>query len=210
MFVIKAAAAVAEPGQPIQVQIPRRAALDVHHKPGGEPLVTPAIQDRLNKQKKSDDRQAMTSLNKRRKAVAVAPSNNGISALSAELQQRRTAMDQPSTTDDTVNGPTMGNDEQTTNETTTTDATVPKRRRVAEVTTHTVPAMTSLPSAPAKRKCQGCVHGDLLDMKVMEPKHIRHYLEPSGLLEWATSRRRLRQSNQANPSRRAKREPLLL
>jgi hypothetical protein len=186
--VIKAAAAEAErgQGQPIQVQSPRRAALDVHHKTGGEPLVTPARQDMLNKEKKSDDRRAMTSNNKRHKAVAVAPSQNGIDALSAELQRQSTAMDQPSTTDDTENGPTMEDDEQTTNETTPTDATVPKRRRVAKVTTNTVPAMTSLPSAPAKRKCQGCVHGDLLDMTVMEPRHIRHYLEPSRFLEWAT------------------------
>jgi hypothetical protein len=50
------------------------------------------------------------------------------------------------------------------------------------------PAPSTVPSpvGPPKRKCEGCVHCDLLDLKVLEPARIRHYLKKHEFLESAT------------------------
>ena len=43
-----------------------------------------------------------------------------------------------------------------------------------------------MPTGPPKPKCQGCIHHDLLELKVMEPVQIRHYIRPAQFLETAT------------------------
>jgi hypothetical protein len=63
---------------------------------------------------------------------------------------------------------------------------VTKRRRLlAEAAVPIVAAPMSVPPGPPKKKCEGCVHGDLLAMKLMEPSHIKHYLRPSNFLDLA-------------------------
>jgi hypothetical protein len=131
--------------------------------------------DQVNKQKTADVRRAINGIRKRQQAVATAPTDNGVSALSAELQEALDPLVTPTLLDlgaTTVNA--------------TTIITVPKRRRMAAVATAVGPKRTIVPTGPVETKCQGCVHGDLLEMKVMEPVHIKYYLKQAGFLEWAT------------------------
>jgi hypothetical protein len=63
---------------------------------------------------------------------------------------------------------------------------VAKRARIAAVLKPVVQSITStVPTRIPKQQCQGCVHGDLLETKVMEPAHIKHYLKKTEFLEWA-------------------------
>jgi hypothetical protein len=153
-------------------------ALEQNHIPAGEPLVTPDHLDKSNKQKTAHFRQAVASKKQRQKAVAVARDDNGVSALSTELQnQNNTAIMHSMTT-------ALVDLDQTTNNA-STSPTVTKRKRTSNVPTPRVPTTMAVPTGPPRKKCQGCVHGDLLEMKVMEPAHIRHYLKQAGFLEWA-------------------------
>ena len=90
---------------------------------------------------------------KRQNAVAINPSINGVEALSTELQ--------------------------TTNN---TALTRPKRKPIKTKSTIIVPTPRCLEIVPVKNTCQGCVHGDLLELKVMEPVHIKYYLKNEGFL----------------------------
>lgn len=124
--------------------------------------------DKENKQRTADVRRAFHGATKRKKAVDDLASKNGVGALSAELQnQHNSAMY-------AVPTPVL------------TVPPVPKRQRIATAAAPVVAPKSTVPTAPPKRKCQGCVHGDLLDLKVMEPTHIKHYLRPAGFLELAT------------------------
>ena len=62
---------------------------------------------------------------------------------------------------------------------------VPNKRRTTKVSRPTVKTPKAVQTGPPKNKCQGCVHGDLLEMMLMEPSHIKHYLREKELLEFA-------------------------
>jgi hypothetical protein len=71
---------------PIGHAVQKPSALEQHYVPTGEPLVTPDHLDQVNKQRTAHVRQTLNGVKKRKKAVAATPADNGISALSAELQ----------------------------------------------------------------------------------------------------------------------------
>jgi hypothetical protein len=139
----------------------------------GEPLETPNQTDIATKQRASVVRQAIIGVKENNKAVAVTPARNGTSALSTELQH-------------TSANPTIQNKNNNTVDTTATGPIMQKRKRKVNVPVPIVTIATSVPVGPPKSKCQGCIHGDLLEMTVMESPHIKHYLKPQEFLEGAS------------------------
>ena len=143
---------------PIVPQVPKPMALATHHVPTGETIVTPNAQDQVVKNNAAVSRRALTATKKRQPAVAAGTSANGVDALSAELQHAVA----------------------------TSVSTKAKRRRVKSVPPPKEPTTITVPTGPPKPKCQGCIHHDLLELKLMEPKQIRHYIKPAQFLETAT------------------------
>ena len=148
-------------------------ALAQHHVPTDEPLVTPEMAEKGNKHNAGVVRRAVSGSKRRQTAVAAAPDDNGMRALSDQLISDNgfvsalTAMMNPIPT--AIDAPV--------------NPQVPKRRRSSPVSPAIVPTPVAVPPGPPKNKCQGCVHGDLLELKVMEPSHIRHYLKSGQFLE---------------------------
>ena len=125
--------------------------------------MTPEQMDKVNKSRQSDVQRALKNCKKRKPAVAPDATNNGESALSAELQSQVGRQTAPRTaTTNSVARPTA--------------RVVPARRKTAPV---------PIVEGPPRLKCQGCVHGDLLEMKDMTPAHIKHYLKANAFLEVA-------------------------
>ncbi len=156
----------------------------------GETLVTPDRMDQLNKQEQALGRQAAKRNKTRLRAVATDPATNGGSALSAELQhQHASAID--ATVDPPVGpdvNPPVGPDVNPPAVPAANPPTVPaaKRRRKAGVSTPMMPTTVLVQPSTSVIQCEGCIHGDLLEMKAMEPPHIKHYLKPEGFLHSAT------------------------
>jgi hypothetical protein len=152
-------------------------ALEPNNVPTIEPLVTPDHVERVKKQNTFHYRQAVTATRKRQEVVAIDSSDNGVSAFSAELQAKTKSAAQPVTPEldhgSPLDSPPVIQDPR------------PKRRRLNKVTLSMVPPTVSVPTGPPLIKCQGCIHGDLLEVKVMEPPHIKHYLRQAGFLELA-------------------------
>ena len=159
-------------------RVTKTGALAEHHVPTGEPLVTPDVRDKVAKKNAAVGHLAFNCVKKRQQAVATASRDNGVDALSGEMHQ---AIDE---------GLLLLTDAVMATCTTTVDApiisTVAKRRRIVRMSKPKKPTTVSEQTGPPKTKCQGCVHGDLLELKVMEPVHIRHYLKPAAFLETAT------------------------
>jgi hypothetical protein len=161
---------------PIELTVRKPLALQQHYVPSGEPLVTSNHLDQVNKEKTTHVRQALNGIKKRKKAVAATPAENGVSALSAELQNEiNIGMN--------LVIPTLPDVLQTP----VNDPTMPKRRCLAAVSTPKVTTPMSVTTGPFKTKCQGCIHDDLLELKVLEPVHIKHYLKQAGFLALAAS-----------------------
>lgn len=158
--------------------VQKPVALEPHIVPTIEPLVTPDHVERVKQQNTLHYRQAMTATRKRQEVVAVAASDNGVSAFSAELQDKTNSDRQPMATPDLDHG-------TPTNEPLAIQAPRSKRRRIRKVSPPMVPPTMSVPTGPPSIKCQGCIHGDLLELKVMEPSHIKHYLKHAGFLALA-------------------------
>ena len=143
-----------------------------------DPLVTPDQMDKDNRQNATSLRRAFKGTKKRSTAVATTAADNGVSALTAELQDNRDSAVSPGTT------PMM--DLASSSDEATASPQAPKRRRKAPTTkTAVVLPTVAVPTGPTKKKCQGCVHGDLLEMNVMEPARIKHYIKSAELLEFA-------------------------
>ena len=169
---------VATPRDSVLQVVQKPCALQQNGTPTGEPLMTPDQMNDLRKQQTADSRKAFQAAKKRQKAVAHALANNGVTALSAELQNQNDGAMLPVRTTPTLDTPTIA--------ILPVGPTVPKRPRIAPVPVPMVPTIMPVLTGPPQIKCQGCVHGDLLEMKVMEPSHIKHYLKPEGFLELAT------------------------
>lgn len=153
-----------------------RAALLVHDTyPNVEPLVTPDQADRAVKDQTTIIRKAFLAARQRSKPVANAPADNGIADLSTELQETAGNLGM-------LAGVATGNSTVATVETPPV-IPAPKRRRRAVQVQPIATIATALPPGPAPIKCEGCIHVDLLDMKVMTPAHIKHYLKSAGVLE---------------------------
>jgi hypothetical protein len=160
--------------KPKQRDTARQLALKTSNNAMGEPLETPNETDIATKQRTSVVRQAIIGVKEKNKAVlAVTPARNGTSALSTELQH-------------TSANPTVTNKNNNTVDTTATGPIMQKRKREVNVPGPIVTIATSLPAGPPKSKCQGCIHGDLLEMTVMESRHIKHCLKPQEFLEEAS------------------------
>ena len=153
---------------------PKPLSLAQHHVPTNEPLVTPEMTEKGNKHNAGVMRQALNGSKRRQNAVAAAPDDNGMSALSEQLTSDNGFVSALTTALLNMNPPAI--DAPVTQQ-------VPKRRRSSPVSPAIVPTPVAVPPGPPTTKCQGCVHGDLLELKVMEPSHIRHYLKSGQFLE---------------------------
>jgi hypothetical protein len=146
---------------------PKPLALVKPYIPTGEPLVTPDQTDLLKKQEQSNNRRAYATVKKRAKAVATDPEDNGISALTAELQNETNGVMRPVAA--------------------VTNPPVPaQRKRKPKTAAPVVPTIVPVPTGPPQKKCEGCVHGDVLEMNEMEPTDIKYYLHEGQFLELAT------------------------
>ena len=167
----------------------KRLALESNHEPISEPLVTPDHVDRATKQRTADFRRAITSQNKRKKTVAADPAANGVDALSAELQQTHASVATTANTSVPVEEPA--------------GPPVPKRRQTIQVTQPTMPATLPVSTGQPIIKCQGCIHCDLLELHMMEPTIIRHYLKDNAFLNLAKCagdcKRTIKNVHQASP-----------
>jgi hypothetical protein len=160
--------------KPAQRDTARQSALKTSDNAIGEPLETPNRTEIETKQRASVVRQAIIGVKERNKAVAVTPASNGTSALSTELQHTSAI------------NPTVKNKNNNTVDTTATGPIMQQRKRKVNVPVPIATIATCLPVGPPKSKCQGCIHGDLLEMTVMESPHIKHYLKPQEFLEEAS------------------------
>jgi len=152
----------------------RQTALKTNHDATCEPLPTPNQLDVMAKKNTIVVRQACNGVKQRNKAIAVTAANNGTGALSNELQL-------------TSAGPAATNkNNKNTADTSSTGPTINKRKRKVGPPVPVATVATAVSASPAKRKCQGCIHGDLLEMTVMECRHVKHYLKPQELLEEAS------------------------
>ena len=140
--------------------------------------MTPDKIDAACKDMTATVRQAFTAVRKRRAAVAADPTVNGVSALTAELQNSNSngVAPMPPTQEDTDND----------KDDIPTSPPAPKRRRIAQVTPPTAPTITPEEEGPPRIKCQGCIHGDLRSMKTMESTNVKHYLKQNECFELAT------------------------
>ena len=160
-------AALANPGQK---KTARQSALTVSNDDPSEQLETPDQLELLAKRKATSVRHAFKTMKQRSKAVAATASINGTDDLSAELRQKSTDSSVTNETNNTVN---------------TSVANPPKKKqkRNAVAPALIVTTIASLPASPPKTKCQGCIHRDLLEMTVMDPRHIKIYIKPEEFLE---------------------------
>ena len=159
--------------------ITRTTALDESNVHNSETLTTPNQQDQVNKTRQTVSRQVITS-RKRKTPVAPDLADNGAGALSTELQSA--GMSTPAAT--TTNNHAMPST------TTAARPSLPGRTSVLQATVPT-------PTGPPPRKCQGCIHCDLLELKAMEPARIKHCLRKHEFLELATCAGECAQSIQA-------------
>lgn len=141
-------------------------ALVEKHIPTGEPLVTPDDTDKIHKHMKACNRQSFAATKKRKNAVATGPDENGISAFTAELHIEQASAIRPVAA------------------ATSLPATTKSRKK--KVSAPVVATIVSVPTGPPEKKCQGCIHGDVLEMNVMEPTDIKYYLQEAQFLELAT------------------------
>jgi hypothetical protein len=134
-----------------------------------EPFVTPDRMDEVNKEQTKALRQASKNAKKRYAAVAANPADNGVSAFSTEMQNEK------ATTTQNQEEPAVNIAPKAT-----------KRQRKFKASEQRVTTTASVPTGPRKKRCQGCVHGDLLTMHLLEPRNVKHYLKKKGFLELAT------------------------
>ena len=147
-----------------------------NYEPTGERLVTPDQADKWKKDTVRNSRRASAVTKKRKTAVAVAATDNGVSALAAELQLEDNSAVHPTT-------PALMNISTVTD---STSQPVSKRQHSINKSPSIITPAVIVQTGPPQTKCQGCVHGDLLEMNVMEPAHIKHYLKVGEYLELAT------------------------
>ena len=126
-------------------------------------LVTPGKQDEVTKTRTKLMKQVEVAT-KRKTVVATNAVTNGSGALADELRNEIEDTERP------INA---------------TLAPVAKKKKKTKVTTSAEPTAAPVVTGPPVPKCEGCIHCDLLELKVMEPKVIKHYLKRNQFLEGA-------------------------
>jgi hypothetical protein len=141
--------------------------------PTEDTLVTPDQAEVTTKANTAAFRRTISTARARKKAVATDPKENAIDALSTELGINVTAGNRNLlavvAATDTVVTPVVA----------TNVAAMPKRRRL-EVAVAPPAIVTPV---RAEKKCEGCIHADLLELNGMTPAHIKHYVKPNMFLE---------------------------
>jgi hypothetical protein len=163
--------------KPTSKDTTRQTALKTNNEATCEPLTTPNQLDVMAKKQTIVVRQACNGVKQRNKAIAVTAANNGTGALSNELQLT-SARPAATNKNNTNNNNTVN--------TSSTSPTINKRKRKVALPVPIATVATAVSASPAKRKCQGCIHGDLLEMTVMECRHVKFYLKPQEFLEKAS------------------------
>ena len=123
--------------------------------------MTPAKQDEVTKTRTKLIKQVDVAT-KRKTAVATSQVTNGSGALAAEIRTDKENTARP------INA-------------TLAPAAKKKKKSVEPAKPAAAPVVTG----PPVPKCEGCIHCDLLELKVMEPKVIKHYLKRNQFLELA-------------------------
>ncbi len=141
---------VATPQDSVLQVVQKPCALQQNGTPTGEPLMTPDQMDDFRKQQTTDSRKAFQAAKKRQKAVAHAPANNGVTALSAELQNQNDGAMPPVRTTPTLDTPTIA--------ILPVGPTVPKRPRIAPVPVPMVPTIIPFLSRPPPTKSLSFAH----------------------------------------------------
>ena len=131
-------------------------------------LVTPAKQDEVTKKRKVTLK-TVELATKRKIAVASSAVMNGAEDLAAEHRNNATLA--PATLAPATLAPAAKQKK--------------KKKKKKKVAASVEPATAPVVTGPPVPKCQGCLHCDLLELKVMEPRVIQHYLKPNQLLERA-------------------------
>ena len=151
----------------------RQTALTTSADAEVEPLETPDQADGNAKKNSSSCRQAVRGAKERKKAVSLAPATNGTGAFSNEMRANSTDR-------------AVTNESSNTVDTSAAKPSVSKRKRKTSARVPIGTTRANVSASPAKKKCQGCIHGDLLAMTVMEGCHVKHYLKPGEFLEHAS------------------------
>ena len=128
-------------------------------------LVTPAKQDEVNKTRTKIIKQVELAT-KRKTAVSTSEVTNGSGTLAAELWHENDGVDTPRPINATL-------------------VPAAKKKKKTRVATSDEKAAVPVVTGPPVPKCEGCIHCDLLELKVMEPKVIEHYLKLNQFLELA-------------------------
>jgi hypothetical protein len=147
-------------------------------------LETPAQREEAAKKRNVGVRLAR----KQRALVAEAAANNGSEALAAELtaqQQGRGQENRAPTEELRATNNAAANAAVDQAVATKEAQSLPKQKRRKTVVNAVPPAARELVPGPPVLKCEGCVHCDLLELKMMEPNRIKHYLKRHEFLERA-------------------------
>ena len=127
-------------------------------------LVTPAKQDEVTKKRKVTLK-TVELATKRKTAVSASAVMNGAEALASEIRDNATLA--PATLAPATLAPAA------------------KKKKKTKEAAIDAPAVAPVVTGPPVPKCQGCIHCDLLELKVMEPKVVQHYLKRNQFLEHA-------------------------
>jgi hypothetical protein len=139
-------------------------------------MMTPVQQEAIHKSRKT----AIGLAKKRTAAVSAAPSANGSGALTAELQHKQAKMGP------TSQGLTTAAAGNTAAVAGATGPSLPQPSKRTKNKDAPTPSAEPIVTGPPVLKCEGCVHCDVLELKVMEPSSIRHYLKAHEFLAMAT------------------------
>lgn len=127
--------------------------------------MTPTQLDKDNKARQTTVKKATLATKWKMTVVAAAAANGG-GALSAELQNQEVGPTDPIPTSPP---PRLIH--------TTAPAATGGSLQVPNVSQNTTPSPLPTLMVPPKLKCEGCVHCDLLELKILEPVIVKHYLK---------------------------------
>lgn len=156
-------------------------ALELGNTQPKEPLKTPAQLDQDNKARQAAVKKA-TVATKRKRAVVTPAAADKAGAVLLELETQEVGPAAPIPTSPAASIPTSPPVQLIhTPAVEATSRLLQEANRVQTTTQIPLPA----PTNPPQLKCEGCVHCDLLELKILEPAIVKHYLKPHEFLEKA-------------------------